>query len=340
MVHVAIAPWRPAFTRAAFALLLVVFTSGTRTAQSSPEGAAAVLEGVPFFAVSSGADDAHATDLRTSTYSTAYRRSLDIAWRQLQHWWSTEAPTTLLDSLAANPLALDRMLCRYVQVLFNKGAYVHEAVHVLLALQWRHRQLRQALLGAWNMVRNWRASLPVTMRTPVPQDIALAVSRWCIGRGLTLGAGNPDAFYYIAGGIGVLIAFYGLLRPSELCSMVRASVTVPGDGASVRGQAFLRAGLVIFSPKNWRHMGRHQVSSIDDSSAVAWLVWLCRDADPLTKLFPSLPIFRRIFKVALSALGLDALNLTLAGLRAGGATFVFERDRDLHRIMSFGRWES
>ena len=51
--------------------------------------------------------------------------------------------------------------------------------------------------------------------------------------------------------------------------------------------------------------------------------------------------FRQLFKQAVTALGLEHLNLTPGGLRAGGATFKFTTNvLDLGKLKFRGRWAS
>ena len=51
-------------------------------------------------------------------------------------------------------------------------------------------------------------------------------------------------------------------------------------------------------------------------------------------------LIRGILKEGLRFLGLDHLELVLAGLRTGGATFYFRRDQNLGKLQFMGRWRA
>ena len=86
-------------------------------------------------------------------------------------------------------------------------------------------------------------------------------------------------------------------------------------------------------------MGRQQVSHLSHEESVQWLDWLVQGLGPDTKPFLSLVVMRKLLRIALQALGLDSLMLTLASLRCGGATQLLRLTQNVPLIQHFGRWK-
>ena len=100
-----------------------------------------------------------------------------------------------------------------------------------------------------------------------------------------------------------------------------------------------RAIFVHIFPKNWKSMGRQQVSHLSHEESVQWLDWLVQGLAPDTKPFLTLVVVRKLLRIALQALGLDSLMLTLASLRCGGATQLLKLTQNVPLIQHLGRWK-
>ena len=137
---------------------------------------------------------------------------------------------------------------------------------------------------------------------------------------------NPQSHLWVRFAIALRVGYFGLLRPSVLCGLLRGRVSLPADTLSLQTpDEPVRAVLVIFSPKNWRHASRHQTVVVDDPDTVGWLTWLISDLDDLATIFPSIGQMRRLLAHSLDCMQLHGLHLGLASLRAGGATALFQK---------------
>ena len=150
-------------------------------------------------------------------------------------------------------------------------------------------------------------------------------------------SGRQRALYF--GALVIFrLGFFGLLRPSELLSLTVRQLGMPdnillGGGASIV--------ILIFRPKTRRYLGRRQFSMVNDPETLAWARWLLAGLGPDQRIFPGSPTeLRNILKEALSFLGLSGLGLTLAGLRTGGATYIFRRDQNVGALQFLGRWRA
>ncbi len=91
--------------------------------------------------------------------------------------------------------------------------------------------------------------------------------------------------------------------------------------------------LTIMKPKTRRSFGRRQFAIIEDEDTIAWIKWWCEGRTPKARLFPgSKQQLRDILLEACKMLGIESLGLTLAGLRTGGATHLFRRERNLGKL--------
>ena len=99
--------------------------------------------------------------------------------------------------------------------------------------------------------------------------------------------------------------------------------------------------ILIERPKTRRYLGRRQFALIDDWATVSWLYWFLEGIARDDKFFPgSGAELRAILKEGLRFMGLEHLQLVLAGLRTGGATYFFRRDQNLGKLQFMGRWRA
>ena len=160
------------------------------------------------------------------------------------------------------------------------------------------------------------------------------MSHYALYLGLTLG--GMQGGHWCAFALALMVGFHGLLRPIELQNLRRSDVKLPSDWGS--GSTERSALFALRWPKNWRYMGRQQLSHLNDCSVVAWLEWFCRSLAPTCLLFPSLFRMRAMLRQVLNFFGLASSGISLASLRAGGATFLFTRDHNLGTLQFLGRW--
>ena len=166
-------------------------------------------------------------NLRTTFHSKVYRRRLHHAYHALLVWLAVALPLFLLDVAARSPDLMVEMLCEYIQVLYDRRQTVTLAAETVLSIQWRYRYLKRRLTGAWDLVASWRSERPLKMRIPIPLCIINALFRWSMMRGLS--TRGPESRTWVTFAIGCKTAFWGLLRPCELSSLVRKNLKTPCD---------------------------------------------------------------------------------------------------------------
>ena len=134
------------------------------------------------------------------------------------------------------------------------------------------------------------------------------------------------------------LGFFGLLRPTELLTLTVRQLGMPDSILLGGGEAIV---ILIFRPKTRRYLGRRQFSMVNDPDTLEWARWFLDGLNPDQRIFQGSPAeLRNILKEALNFLGLDGLGLTLAGLRTGGATYIFRKDQNVGVLQFLGRWRA
>ena len=229
-----------------------------------------------------------------------------------------------IEALArATPLTLSEFLEEYLYQLFETRWSRGEGRQVLLGVADRFGWMRSQLAGPWRVLRNWERLEPDKRRAPCPISWlrALAVS--------------AIAWHWERVALCLLLFFFGLLRPAEMCGLKRVDCLLRhehrmGDFLLVR----------IAEPKSRWAAGHQQYVRID---AVAPLAWLESQLTPLGMSAPLWPGTPSTFSSRLAALSKatlgDASLVLPSGLRTGGATFAFQSSgEDLQRLLWKGRW--
>ena len=136
----------------------------------------------------------------------------------------------------------------------------------------------------------------------------------------------------------LLIGFMALLRPGELVDPRVADVLLPHIVLCRPGTFYV----VIRSPKMRRLAARREHVLVAEPSVTAFLETALRGRAPKERVFPGGGAdLRRVLAGLLLALGIptgDTVGLTLASLRAGGATWLYSETRDLELVRWRGRW--
>ena len=126
-----------------------------------------------------------------------------------------------------------------------------------------------------------------------------------------------------------------MLRPGELCALLREDVVIP-NSLSLGGPYIT---VRIANPKNKRHFGRQQFVVIQHPNSVSWVTWVVSCAKPDAQLWPgSTQEFRNMFRLALTKLKLQHCRFSPASLRAGGASFFSHTGMELGKVRLLGRW--
>ena len=243
------------------------------------------------------------------------------------------------DRLGFDPVLANRLLVAFVQDQFDRDRPSNIAKHAILAMQTRHRQLRGALRESWDAWESWELEKDSATRVPIDPlalEACCAVARLL---GLTFVILNWPALgwdWLVAGSLWE-VAFYGLLRPVEVTALRPELIRLPSAGEAVQPWAFL----AIERPKNRRALGRVQFAAVRHQPASAWLGWIVAEVGAGRPRWPS--GYRRLasmFQSVVRLVGLGDLKLSLAGLRAGGASFYYRCGVEPGRLKFLGRWAS
>ena len=241
--------------------------------------------------------------------------------------------------VARCPDLVVEVLCLYLQNLYARNQPITIGVESVLAVQFKFRHLKGKLKGCWDVVTSWRSELPIRLRTPMPPQILSSLCRWALIRGLS--TGGHQGCLWCSFAVGLMVGFWGLLRPCELTGLVRSCIKVPSDWVgehAAKDKCVARLSLLM--PKNWKYSGRQQISHISHSRTVQWLQWLCVGLPANMRPFPTLRQFRRMLRIALDALGLREIALSISSLRPGGASQIFAETRNVPAIQFLGRWRN
>ena len=255
----------------------------------------------------------------------------------LEAWLARERRPVLaaLAEPGKHPAALDAALADYGQHMWATDGSQHAFAETLNAVRHAHPHVRGSLGGAWSVRSAWGHLEPGSNRTPVSPVLARALVA------LALVWEWPMVAALIA------LAFECALRPGDVLGLQRQDLRFRAE----HGEDHDALYVVLRHSKTAQTRGaRWQHVRCDEPAVVALLfsVFGRWPADAL--LFPHAGQSQaRARKLAayFEALcrGLDvpygaASGFTLAGLRAGGITALYQACRDLELVRWKGRWDS
>ena len=225
--------------------------------------------------------------------------------------------------IAAKDMALSSELIR------NTGWRVY-------GMHWPKNKFRELLLGVaekfpwlrgslsigWRIMARWEMLEPSVPHTPLPEQVLHSL--------ITI----FGAWGWKTVMLCVWLAYYALLRPGELCTLIRSDLMLPSD---YDGSCVL---VCLRSPKQRGGPVRKQYARVDRCDIHPFFIQMLESWSPGERLWPaSAATFGRRLQAGLAVLLRTPALFTLGSLRAGGATALFMRFReDLPRLMWRGRW--
>ena len=278
-----------------------------------------------------------AVNLQEARISVSYRLALEKALGKLRIWLASNHYPPI-NELEKDVAQFNIALVGHLQWLYEEHAGVAAGRQCILAVMHEFRHLKASLAGALDSVRSWEALEPVSLRVPVPPLVLNAIVAFAFLRGFT-STTVTAARDWISMAVGCLISFDGLLRPGEWSALCPRLVAVPQH----RYHGITSTALcTILNEKNRRVFGKIQIAIVECERAIAWLTWLSEGMPREALYLPGgTAKFQNLFKVAVKELGLEHLNITPGGLRAGGATFKFTNNiMDIGKLKFRGRWAS
>ena len=215
---------------------------------------------------------------------------------------------------------LDLCLQSYIDELWMSGDSKRWAADALSALQLFLPYVRRRLQGSWRLIGAWgRCELPV-QATPLPISFlwAIAGASW-----------HTNSSFVVA----CLFGFHGLLRVSEVCSVLWTDL--------VFGQH--RAVLTLRDSKSLARRQRVDVEQVivTDGTLLALLRKVASTRPAAASIAGlGVPAFRRLFLQLVREAQLPRLNWQTHSLRRGGATAHFQQFGSLSRTALVGRWSN
>ena len=228
----------------------------------------------------------------------------------------------------ADPLTLSKGLARYGQALYDAGRPLGVYLEVVNACVDQRPELRGRLQAAWRVGWAWRGLVPARNHRPMP--------------GPALKAAVAVALLENAVDLAAILAigFSACLRPAELLTLKVNDVLLPSKTLGRAGSFYVTVG----QPKMRRLAARREHVLVEQPSLTSFLEQVLADREGEELLFRNGPRgLTTAFDEVVRVLGLprgDLTGLTLASLRAGGATWLFESTRDLELVRWRGRWSS
>ena len=275
--------------------------------------------------------------LRLSKYSLAYRQRLLAGGVSLNSFLRGKFgnwPTLLKEKTNIIDLTLEAYASYMHEHRAQRRGALQTAKHGVLLMQVLRPQLRHKLPQTWSTLKAWEEQEPSKLRAPMP--IVILMGLLCQARvNSELSCSTITHDKWMDFSVLLAVGFFGLLRPGELIQLRKKDVCLPNN----LSLCLPRATLCIQKPKNFRHLGHQQFSTIKQAPTCEWLAWLCskRDVEDLLWSY-SASEFRRLIQICSQALHLKNGLYSPGSLRAGGATFMFDEEQDVGRLKFQGRW--
>ena len=213
---------------------------------------------------------------------------------------------------------LDFQVAEWIEYLWHDGRGANEAGDTLSGLQFLLRR-RRILPSSWALFGAWRRiELPHRV-PPLPHNLLLAMASvarfWCRNDVAVL----------------LIIGFAGFLRTTEMVSLCKWQLQISLDRSSV-------VVLLPITKSGLRHNTEESVVIADPSIArfVEHMLQHLRPEDCI--LQSSVSNFRFVFNSLLDGLGVRHLGFKPYSLRRGGATYFYQKYKNMPAALEIGRW--
>ena len=224
-----------------------------------------------------------------------------------------EAASTLED--------LDPICEDWIEYEWHRGTSLGSIGDCLCGLHYFWPQVKGYLKGSWKLYKNWRR-LEIPQRAP---PLPRLVARAFISR--LLEWNEPEMAFLLA------LGFHTYLRTGEMLRLEFRDLLLDED----HGVVTVRAS------KTGLRFNIDESVSITDPQLhrLHELCHLPRPKRPQDLVWPrSAAAFRTLFHKVAGFFGLQSAGFQPYSIRRGGATYDFQRDRQLSAILLRGRWRA
>ena len=215
---------------------------------------------------------------------------------------------------------MDPLVCDYVEHLWSSSTGRGLACDTLAGLQDLQPNLKNALPGAWRLLKTWHVNEVPNRAPPLPENVVQAMAGWSFFKG------------HYTFGVSLLVGFYTMLRTGELLGL-RSSHLLSDPS---RQQVLISLGLT----KGGKRTGAAESVILGYEPIVRLVKFWKSVAHQSTPLALSPAKWRGLFNEGLCALKLETFGFRPYSLRRGGATFWFSKHQSLDRILISGRWQT
>lgn len=140
------------------------------------------------------------------------------------------------------------------------------AKHGVLYIQAARPSLKKKLPATWAVLRSWEEQQPSAFRAPLPLPL-LAVMVVEARRMAMECQEKKQQELWLTFATLMMVGFFSLLRPGELCSLTRKDISLPNAWALAGPFAVIK----INQPKNKRQLGAQQFCELRHPDALAIL---------------------------------------------------------------------
>jgi len=258
----------------------------------------------------------------------AFQARLDSANIHLQRFLSEDINLPNWEALSScDHRQANQAMMHWVQHAFETDLTYNQAVEGVLSFAHEHFWI--SLKPTWRLLRSWRDREPVEVRHPIHLPLLKAVICVAVCWGW-------ENFAML-----VWLGYHALLRPGEMGSLTPQDFVF--HQRLVSGGFWSTVCIVrIMRPKTRRLGPRRQHTLVTEPWLVTWIQTvvepLKRAGNFATLTSYSLATLNRRFSQCLNVLGIPPHVFTLAGLRAGGATWEYLSDTPIANLKFRGRW--
>ena len=274
-----------------------------------------------------------ASALENLPQSRTYASQLKKGWALLRGWMLVYG---MIDFTAAAE-EIDLRLRGFVNYCWKHGAKFYIVRATVLGVQLRSPRLRYHLQATWSCLSNWHGSLPWEPRRPFPKTLLLYAFLEALNQGMV--AETPVMVRrWVVVACLIRLGFFALLRPAEMLALRPMDL-----GISLNAEGMLVMVVAIVKPKTRRVVGAGRMQSVlvTDVGTVKWMQFLGLGMKSDERFWDlSKALVRTYVSTLMTVCRLEALRLTPASMRAGGATDAFINGISIESLSFKGRWLS